>query len=82
MSSTGASTRIAPASAQVTAGHVSRLRRVAVSLIHCKAGRKVAEALRRLNRNVRAIFDHLQMSKNALRSAAAARPTRRATAPA
>ena len=71
---------------RIRSGHgpenVSRLRRFAVSLIHCKPGRKVAETLRRLNRNVRTVFDYLLMSKNSLRTAAAARPTTLATAPA
>ncbi len=66
---------------RIRSGHgpenVSRLRRFAVSLILCKPGRKVAETLRRLNRNVRTVFDYLLMSENSrrlpcARSAAAA----------
>ena len=57
---------------RIRSGHgpenVSRLRRFAVSLILCKPGRKVAETLRRLNRNVRTVFDYLLMSENARRT--------------
>ncbi len=57
---------------RIRCGHgpenVSRLRRFAVSLIHSKPGRKVAETLRRLNRNVRTVFDYLLMSENARRT--------------
>ncbi len=56
---------------RIRCGHgpenVSRLRRFAVSLIQSKPGRSVAETLRRLNRNVRTVFDYLLMSENARR---------------
>ena len=48
--------------------NVSRLRRLAVALIQSKHGRKVAQTLRRLNRNVRSVFDDLLMSENARRT--------------
>lgn len=54
--------------------NVARLPRFAVSLIHSKRGRKVAETLRRLNRNVRTVFDCLQTSRNSRRTAATAPP--------
>ncbi|MDA8347942.1 MAG: hypothetical protein M0038_03900 [Pseudomonadota bacterium] len=60
----------------IRSGHgpenVTRLRRFAVALIHSKPGRKVAETLRRLNRNIRSIFDYLLMSENARRTPCAA----------
>lgn len=56
---------------RIRCGHgpenVSRLRRFAVSLIYSKPGRKVAETLRRLNRNIRTVFDYLLMSENSRR---------------
>ena len=83
MSSTGTSTRTR---SRIRCGHgpenVSRLRRFAVSLIYSKPGHKVAETLRRLNRNVRTVFDYLLMSENSRRTTPAARPTTLATAPA
>lgn len=48
--------------------NVSRLRRFAVALIQAKPARRVAETLRRLNRNVRTVFDYLLMSENARRT--------------
>jgi predicted transposase YbfD/YdcC len=48
--------------------NVSRLRRFAVCLIQSKRGRKVAETLRLLNRNIRLVFDYLLMTKNARRT--------------
>jgi len=48
--------------------NVSRLRRFAVALIQSKPGRRGAETLRRLNRNVRTVFDYLLMSENARRT--------------
>ena len=57
--------------------NVSRLRRFAVALIRSKPGRRVAETLRRLNRNVRTVFDYLLMSENSRhpsRASAAPRP--------
>lgn len=64
---------------RIRTGHgpenVSRLRRFAVALIQSKPARRVAETLRRLNRNVRTVFDYLLMSENA-------RSTRRSRHPA
>lgn len=48
--------------------NVSRLRRFAVALIQSKPARRVAETLRRLNRNIRTVFDYLLMSENARRT--------------
>ena len=48
--------------------NVSRLRRFAVALIQSKPGRRVAETLRRLNCNVRTVFDYPLMSENARRT--------------
>lgn len=57
---------------RIRTGHgpenVSRLRRFAVALIQSKPGRRVAETLRRLNRNIRTVFDYLLMSENARRA--------------
>ena len=51
--------------------NVSRLRRFAVCLIQSKAGRKVAETLRKLNRNIRRVFDYLLMTENSRRTSRA-----------
>ena len=60
---------------RIRSGHgpenVSRLRRFAVALIQSKPGRKVAATLRRINRNVRTVFDYLLMSENSRRTPAA-----------
>lgn len=57
---------------RIRTGHgpenVTRLRRFAVGLIQSKPGRKVAETLRRLNRNVRTVFDYLLMTENSRRA--------------
>jgi predicted transposase YbfD/YdcC len=47
--------------------NVTRLRRFAVGILHCAPNKKtsVAEKMRRLNRNVRRVFDYLRMTKNA-----------------
>ena len=44
--------------------NISCLRRFAVGLIQSKPGRKVAETLRLLNRNIRLVFDWLLMTEN------------------
>ena len=55
---------------RIRCGHgpenVSRLRR-SPPLIDSKPGRKIAETLRRLNRNVRIVFEYLLMSENSRR---------------
>lgn len=50
--------------------NVSRLRRLALSLIQSKPGRRVAETLRRLNRHIRLVFDYLLMTENSRRTRA------------
>jgi len=47
--------------------NVTRLRRFAVGILQCAPNKKmsVAEKMRRLNRNVRRVFDYLRMTKNA-----------------
>lgn len=52
--------------------NITRLRRFALALIQSKPARRVAETLRRLNRNVRTVFDYLLMSENSRRRPAAA----------
>jgi predicted transposase YbfD/YdcC len=44
--------------------NMTRLRRLAISLIKSKGARSVAQKMRRLTFNVRAIFDYFQMTKN------------------
>jgi predicted transposase YbfD/YdcC len=44
--------------------NITRLRRFAVSLIKSKGARSVAQAMRRLTRNVRPVFDYLRMTEN------------------
>lgn len=62
--------------------NVARLRRFAVCLIQSKPGRKVAETLRLLNRNVRLLFDFLLMTDNSRRTSRAPHPPHTAaTAP-
>ncbi|MHB1815315.1 MAG: hypothetical protein ACYCUE_10915 [Steroidobacteraceae bacterium] len=61
---------------RIRTGHgpenITRLRRFAVALILCKPGRRAAETMRRLNRNVRTVFDYLLMSENSRRTPAPA----------
>jgi len=47
--------------------NITRLRRFAVGILQCASNKKtsVAEIMRRLNRNVRKVFDYLRMTKNA-----------------
>ena len=58
---------------RICAGHgptnVTRLRRFAVGILKALSDRKtrIAEKMRRLNRNTRLVFDHLSMIKNATR---------------
>lgn len=44
--------------------NVSRLRRLAISLIKAKGVTSVAQKIRQLHRSVRLVFDYLRMSKN------------------
>lgn len=44
--------------------NVSRLRRFAVGIIKHKKGTSVAQKMRRLNKNIRAVFDNLKMTRN------------------
>ncbi|WP_419664188.1 ISAs1 family transposase [Desulfosarcina variabilis] len=46
--------------------NVSRLRRFAVGLIKSKGVRSVSQKMQQLNRNIRAVFDFLRMTKNAM----------------
>ena len=61
---------------RISVGHgpanVSRLRRFAVSILKSFSDGKttVAEKMRRLNRNIRLVFDYLRMTKNSTRLAA------------
>ncbi len=54
---------------RIRTGHgpenITRLRRLAVNLIQASGARTVPQAMRRLTRNVRAVFDLLRMTKNA-----------------
>lgn len=69
---------------RIRSGHgpenVSRLRRLALSIIQSKPARRVAETLRTLNRNIRLLFDYLLMTDNARRRSRvpAPRPATRA----
>lgn len=60
---------------RIRTGHgpenVSRLRRFAISVIKSKKVRNVAQAMRRLNRNMRMVFDYLHMTKNSCPAASA-----------
>jgi predicted transposase YbfD/YdcC len=61
---------------RICAGHgpanVSRLRRFAVGVLSSvsNATTSIAEKMRRLNRNIRLVFDYLRMTKNSTRSTA------------
>jgi len=44
--------------------NISRLRRFAVGIIKSKGSRSVAQKMRRLNKNMRAVFDFLKMTRN------------------
>ncbi len=48
--------------------NISRLRRFAVGIIKQKKGVSVAQKLRRLNKNIRAVFDYLKMTRNSCHS--------------
>mgnify|MGYP006436548313 CR=1 FL=1 len=41
-----------------------RLRRFAIGLIKSKGAKSVAQKMRQLNKNTRAVLDYLKMSKN------------------
>lgn len=43
-----------------------RLRRFAVGIIKAKGVRSVAQKMRQLTQNVRAVFDYLKMTKNSV----------------
>ena len=51
--------------------NMSRLRRFAISIIKSKKVRSVAQTMRRLNRNMRLVFDYLHMTKNSCPTASA-----------
>jgi predicted transposase YbfD/YdcC len=55
--------------------NVTRLRRFVISLLKSKQLRSIAQAMRRLNRNMRLVFDYLCMSGNARRAPALAHGT-------
>ena len=46
--------------------NMTRLRRFAVGVIKAKGVRSVAQKMRQLTQNVRAVFDYLRMTKNSL----------------
>jgi predicted transposase YbfD/YdcC len=46
--------------------NISRLRRFAIGLLQSKGVKNVSQKIRQLNRNIRAVFDYLRMSKNSL----------------
>ena len=48
--------------------NVSRLRRFAVGIIKHKKGDSVAQKMRRLNKNMRAVFEYLKMTRNSCHS--------------
>lgn len=48
--------------------NVSRLRRFAVGIIKHKKDASVAQKMRRLNKNMRAVFDYLKMTRNSCHS--------------
>ncbi len=48
--------------------NVSRLRRFAVGIIKQKKGTSVAQKMRRLNKNMRGVFDYLKMTQNSCHS--------------
>ena len=45
---------------------MTRLRRFAVGVIKAKGVRCVAQKMRQLTQNVRAVFDYLRMTKNSM----------------
>jgi len=47
--------------------NISRLRRFAVSIIKTKGAASVAQKMRRLNKNMRMVFDYLKMTRNVCR---------------
>ncbi len=55
-------------SIEASAGHgpenVPRLRRFAVGVIKSKGASNVAQKMRKLNKNIRLVFDYLRMTKN------------------
>jgi len=44
--------------------NITRLRRFAVGIIKSKAVKSVAQKMRQLNKNTRAVFDYLKMTQN------------------
>lgn len=46
--------------------NITRLRRFAVSIIKSKRVRSVAQKMRQLTQNVRAVFDYLHMTQNSV----------------
>ena len=44
--------------------NMSRIRRFAIGLIKKKPGSSVAQKMRRMNKNIRAVFDYLKMTRN------------------
>jgi predicted transposase YbfD/YdcC len=48
--------------------NVTRLRRFAVGVIKSKGVANVAQKMRKLNKNIRLVFDYLRMTKNSCRS--------------
>ena len=60
---------------RIRTGHgpenVTRLRRFAVSIIKSKKVESVAQRMRDLNKNIRAVFDYLKMTKNSCQKTAA-----------
>ena len=48
--------------------NVSRLRRFAVGIIKQKKGASVVQKMRRLNKNMRTVFDYLKMTRNSCHS--------------
>ncbi|MGH7461656.1 MAG: ISAs1 family transposase [Longimicrobiales bacterium] len=53
---------------RIRTGHgpenVTRLRRFAIGVIKSKGGSSVAQTMRKLNRNIRLVFDYLRMTRN------------------
>lgn len=54
--------------------NISRLRRFAIGLLQSKGVKNVAQKMRRLNRDIRAVFDYLRMTRNAAAARLAAVP--------
>jgi hypothetical protein len=48
---------------------MTRLRRLAISIIKLKGVRSLAQKMRQLTRNVRLVFDYLRMTENSCLSA-------------